>query len=820
MDDYERLLEISMRGISFSQGVKEAKYKSPQSYVFHSVSVGTLALEFCEEIHKTDQGGKSLDALAFGYGFPDYRSLCYFGGFVHDWNKLEGDVKSLAAYISEKIKVNADNLIYRIAPLAEGPLPDSLHLPLWVSIKLADMLMISDIKSVNDVFYLTSSQAYSLAVKGLNAYGLELKAITSTFRLFTLLASKKIIDKLGKDSRPLISYTDGLIYLSRRDTSLLKLSDIYNLLYSEVYSGEDEALSNIEKCLNSRSVKEKFYTLNNDKSILYREDGKPRQVNEFLPTKICKPFEDVTGRLSNQSKVNVVRRLVEKYRDEIPYGIIIYMIEKFSIKNKDALRDMLNLAKFPSYIEQRNPEELLNAIINAVSEMYKGFTEDVTLMWVVKNSFAGSVMDDLPLITEKPKYYCIVCGNPIFSDNPVRFAQYSDELGGKTEIWNPRERAMAEIDRVRDSWYICPVCHYEANQLKGYLAPPFIIVGFYPGIPVRLLEYLDYEPPQSVNYDLVIDNSDYFSVLSNFGGILRRDNRKSIVDYLASKVLIRSKDVMPKSKISTRLDKNGLNELLRYAPLVSAAYLTSPLFISSNVIEIPMESNGVYVSSTFNYSWMRGESNYVTLLLLLAYRAKAEVLESICRGGDIENCLNALVSESDMFSSVDPALGVISFGTSIGTIEEDSKFFNSILSRARFLNFVLGEVSQMGETIKSSLSNIALVLNTVIKQDKVTKYDVTGFLRDGVEMFFRTSSLSLSKDDRLGIAVNTALSSLENKYTLNDEMRSRVFSSLQDIFSVLYDIENNSDRSLAISISNSIINWLYVLFLYFRRGQK
>jgi hypothetical protein len=47
-----------------------------------------------------------------------------------------------------------EEFLYGIPTMAEGHLPDNLHMPVWVSIKLADMLLISDIGSVKDVFIL------------------------------------------------------------------------------------------------------------------------------------------------------------------------------------------------------------------------------------------------------------------------------------------------------------------------------------------------------------------------------------------------------------------------------------------------------------------------------------------------------------------------------------------------------------------------------------------------------------------------------------------------------------------------------------------
>jgi CRISPR-associated protein Csc3 len=76
------------------------------------------------------------------------------------------------------------------------------------------------------------------------------------------------------------------------------------------------------------------------------------------------------------------------------------------------------------------------------------------------------------------------------------------------------------------------------------------------------------------------------------------------------------------------------------------------------------------------------------------------------------------------------------------------------------------------------------------------------------------------KEDRIGLSVNASIMSLENKYSLDDSQRARVYSALQNIFEVLYRIEEQADRSLAISIANTISNWLYIAYKSVSKGDK
>ncbi|BBG23348.1 hypothetical protein [Sulfuracidifex tepidarius] len=98
------------------------------------------------------------------------------------------------------------------------------------------------------------------------------------------------------------------------------------------------------------------------------------------------------------------------------------------------------------------------------------------------------------------------------------------------------------------------------------------------------------------------------------------------------------------------------------------------------------------------------DSNLSTLYSIFAYSAKYEAMRKICGRSDLDNCLGYLTEESNLYSSIDPALGVLSIGMGVGTpIETDEKFFSTFLPISGFLLKVTGKVSKMGETLKSSI---------------------------------------------------------------------------------------------------------------------
>ncbi|WP_252900774.1 hypothetical protein [Vulcanisaeta sp. JCM 14467] len=66
------------------------------------------------------------------------------------------------------------------------------------------------------------------------------------------------------------------------------------------------------------------------------------------------------------------------------------------------------------------------------------------------------------------------------------------------------------------------------------------------------------------------------------------------------------------------------------------------------------------------------------LYALSAYSAKYLVIRSVSVSKDeLDNNLNSMVNEADLYSTVDPSLGILSVGMGIGTpIELDARFFS------------------------------------------------------------------------------------------------------------------------------------------------
>jgi len=838
-----KLIENAMNSVTFEQAVMEAKYETPQSFIFHSLSVATLAYDICEAIKETSPD--SLKRLSELYKGITPEELCFYGGFLHDWNKLKSlqidksdeeeklkiakeetmkIAKELLKYIKEDERL-IDDIVNTFASYAEGSLNDRSYMPAWVAIKLADMLMISNIQSIKDIPYFMESESYENAIKTLNSYKLKLDYISSSFRLFTLIASRNIIDDLiEKGYRPLMSYKDGVVFLRPEDKPFLKLSDIYRRLREEVSFGGsidnkndliDDRFEKIKRCLNRDIINE----INNNKEKAIQYD-----LNAILLTRICKPFEDVVGSLDNSIKLEVAKKVINELQ---PIGVIMYFIHRFSSKDEDYIAKKLGFSSKPTsrqyILKIDDTNSWLKKILMALQERYSSNSEDLTLKYYTKYSFSGDIKDDLTWNNDTPKDYCTVCGLPIYS-TPTRFVQYAEEIRGKAEIWIPREKALDYIDTTIKLWSACPICIYEARQMRDIITPPYLIISFYPGIPISLLDVLDFNKPEPETSRIDV-NEKFYNVFKMFGGDLTTtpSHRKLMVGYLGSKIIISIVSLgLSKQSKETRITKTSLNKMLHYAPFLSIIFLIAPVRISSEIYDVPLYgSNVISVSSNYSYSFLKPENisndsrkpggNLKVIYQLLAYSAKYEALTNVTGKMDLDNMLNKLVQEWDLYASVDPALGVLSLGLGLGTpiSFNEGSFFWNISRRAWIILDAMGKVSGMGDSLKDNIFSLAFVLKEVVGEVP-SKYAVIGFIRDGVDTFFRTSFALENKDDRVELATNAALGSLENKYSLDQKNINKAYYALKSIFETLYDIEKKSDRGLAMSVANTITNWIYI----------
>ncbi|TRM85309.1 hypothetical protein DJ526_11390, partial [Sulfolobus sp. A20-N-G8] len=220
-------------------------------------------------------------------------------------------------------------------------------------ITLGDMLMISDIVSVNDVYYFKSSPSYSQAVNALKSvYGIELRVLSSSPRLFTLIASRRLVERLKTETIPLISYTDGLVYLSNTNSKPILLSELYSVMEELLYgSGSEESLNNVKEKLKSCLEKniDVFRELELNPAIIDDKEKIKQIPNSIFPSKICKPFEDLIGLLKPESVSKLIDDLVSEYKEDAPWALILYFTEKSN--RKDQIKKELGIGKVNDYVK-------------------------------------------------------------------------------------------------------------------------------------------------------------------------------------------------------------------------------------------------------------------------------------------------------------------------------------------------------------------------------------------------------------------------------------------------------------------------------------
>jgi len=91
--------------------------------------------------------------------------------------------------------------------------------------------------------------------------------------------------------------------------------------------------------------------------------------------------------------------------------------------------------------------------------------------------------------------YCRICNEPLLS-NSIRFIEYTRVIGrggGGSEIWlhdDPPLVSLEDIATNKPIRYICPLCYYEAIQLREGCIPSFFVVALHPVVSYDLWLYV------------------------------------------------------------------------------------------------------------------------------------------------------------------------------------------------------------------------------------------------------------------------------------------------------------------------------------------
>lgn len=234
-----------------------------------------------------------------------------------------------------------------------------------------------------------------------------------------------------------------------------------------------------------------------------------------------KYFDEVLGSIVVSS--NAVIRFVESLDEEKRFLMLSYMVA-FASKDVsptvEILRKALNI-DLPKTLD----DELIRII--AIAEVYRSISDInrvdrlietcfevladkvMKLQFYVERFVAISLKSDiidaeqlesrdfLQKTMAEAKNYCRICGAPV-DKSGIPFASYGHAIGGvggASEIWLHDDPPLADLERIATDKnhrirFICPLCFFEAIQIREGYKPPFIAVTFHPAIAYDMWEYL------------------------------------------------------------------------------------------------------------------------------------------------------------------------------------------------------------------------------------------------------------------------------------------------------------------------------------------
>ncbi len=207
--------------------------------------------------------------------------------------------------------------------------------------------------------------------------------------------------------------------------------------------------------------------------------------------------------------------------DRKKFLILAYMVV-FASKNEqvtlEILRRALNI-NLPSTLDK----ELVRII--GIAEAFKAVKDDAIVKKIVKTCYealggtgnldyyikryvlsriksniinAEKLNTSSIIASATPNNYCRICGEPLLKV-AIPMIQYAQAIGvrggGVSEIWLHDDPPLANLEQIATTKetrirYICPICYYEAIQLRERYRPPFFVLSLHPVVSYDLWEYI------------------------------------------------------------------------------------------------------------------------------------------------------------------------------------------------------------------------------------------------------------------------------------------------------------------------------------------
>jgi len=286
--------------------------------------------------------------------------------------------------------------------------------------------------------------------------------------------------------------------------------EVYYNLIAKYLNGA--SITEISKELKKIKEEKRIKTLIDPRSLATGVGQGSRYFSDFVATTI------LTGELLEKFIENV------KNRDEQErYLVLAYALAFPSSTNRekavaevlkslniivsgDEDPELLRIISIAEAYRHRTDQKKIEDFIKKAYEVSKVSIDiDHYVEWLLYTSIRSNIIDSSPINTpdylnqvmREAKSYCRICGAPIM-ETVIRFIEYKriiGEGGGASEIWLPDDIPLSDLEAISTDAktairHICPLCVYEARQIKNIYTPPFLVIAFHPVVSYDLWRYL------------------------------------------------------------------------------------------------------------------------------------------------------------------------------------------------------------------------------------------------------------------------------------------------------------------------------------------
>lgn len=493
--------------------------------------------------------GVTYEKLLFLSGVAhDYVKV--YGGGEKGRNKLE---KLLREFQDEESS-ELTGIIEALARTAEAPytpeLDENLISTVSVVLRIADMLM--SLNSVDEALaYIESSKD----VNKLREYGIRFGFIKSpSLTILRIKISERIVNLLeNRGWFPLVMYHDGLLLAGGLDPKVVPFDELYKAVIEEVSAifDVDGFLTDIINKLKEKELFRLYQLLeqaneplqdigtSEDERELYQYHaiiteylkGNLRQAVALFKRleKTIDPRKMATGLRDKGSTyfADELRKVIatpEKIAEFIAtktdkaerFLLLAYMMAYPSEKplaaeslrplvgdlprNRELLR-IFSIAQ--AYKLSKSDADKVKVEVSRLLKrepFTKAFAVGTNIEFYVKRyltqSLESNVISEPPSesLSVKAYTYCRICGTPMV-DEGLRFIEYARDpkvRGGVSELWLPDDVPMGDLEGIaREVRHICPLCFYEASQLRERYTPPFFVLALHPAVAYDLWLWIE-----------------------------------------------------------------------------------------------------------------------------------------------------------------------------------------------------------------------------------------------------------------------------------------------------------------------------------------